>query len=255
MTVLAAKSIWVRMQYPCVACLSTGQSARASLSTFFDAGGKQSTKLDQPKMGRKLCPKLIIEGPRLTGKTDLALALNDHPRLKGRRKYPYVGGLISAEWSGLSEHGWGESLITFRPENEHDAMAAYAHWAGLFSTLPYYRWIIDRFHISTLVYQSKSRGHAPDFTSLEQILLGLGFHIALLTRTPESFEKARAARLNVSARPSQYHDLQAIIDSSNDYRRTVAASVLPSREFDVTEREPDVVANEVFDWLDQSRAL
>jgi len=26
----------------------------------------------------KLCPKLIIEGTRLTGKTDLALALNEH---------------------------------------------------------------------------------------------------------------------------------------------------------------------------------
>ena len=29
----------------------------------------------------KLCPKLIIEGTRLTGKTDLALALNEHPRI------------------------------------------------------------------------------------------------------------------------------------------------------------------------------
>lgn len=27
----------------------------------------------------KLCPKLILEGTRLTGKTDLALALNENP--------------------------------------------------------------------------------------------------------------------------------------------------------------------------------
>jgi len=197
-------------------------------------------------MSRKLCPKLIIEGPRLTGKTDLALALNDHPKLKGRRKYPYVGGLISAEWSGLSKDGWGESLITFQPDNEHLAMAAYAHWTGLFSTLQHYRWIIDRFHISTLVYQKKHRGRAPDFTELEQNLLELGFHIVLLTRTSESFEKARQARLEVSAQPSQYDDLQAIIDSSDDYRCAVSASRLPSREFDVTERDPAMVANEVF---------
>ena len=37
----------------------------------------------------KLCPKLILEGTRLTGKTDLVLALNENPRIVGIRKYRY----------------------------------------------------------------------------------------------------------------------------------------------------------------------
>jgi hypothetical protein len=45
----------------------------------------------------KLCPKLIIEGSRLTGKTDLALALNEHPRIVGVRKYRYHSPIVSAE--------------------------------------------------------------------------------------------------------------------------------------------------------------
>ena len=34
-------------------------------------------------MGRKLTPKIILEGTRLTFKTDLAFALNEHPRIVG----------------------------------------------------------------------------------------------------------------------------------------------------------------------------
>ena len=37
--------------------------------------------------GTKLCPKVILEGTRLTRKTDLAFALNEHPRLVGPRRY------------------------------------------------------------------------------------------------------------------------------------------------------------------------
>ena len=32
-------------------------------------------------MNRKLCPKIILEGTRLTMKTDIAFALNEHPRI------------------------------------------------------------------------------------------------------------------------------------------------------------------------------
>ncbi len=39
--------------------------------------------------GTKVCPKVILEGTRLTGKTDLAFALNEHLRLVGPRRYRY----------------------------------------------------------------------------------------------------------------------------------------------------------------------
>jgi hypothetical protein len=40
-------------------------------------------------MSKNLCPKIILEGTRLTHKTDFAFALNEHPRIIGPRKYRY----------------------------------------------------------------------------------------------------------------------------------------------------------------------
>lgn len=40
-------------------------------------------------MSRKLCPKIIVEGTRLTLKTEIAFTLNEHPRIVGPRKYRY----------------------------------------------------------------------------------------------------------------------------------------------------------------------
>lgn len=40
-------------------------------------------------MGDKVCPKVIHEGTRLTGKTEIALALNEHPGFVGPRRYRY----------------------------------------------------------------------------------------------------------------------------------------------------------------------
>ena len=50
----------------------------------------------------KRCPKLIIEGTRLTGKTELALALNQHSRIVGVRKYRYHSPIVSAIWSSFT---------------------------------------------------------------------------------------------------------------------------------------------------------
>ena len=69
-------------------------------------------------MVTKLCPKIILEGTRLTGKTDIALSLNEHPRIVGSRKYRYHSPIVSAEWSGFNKAPWGASLINFEPEDE-----------------------------------------------------------------------------------------------------------------------------------------
>ena len=36
-------------------------------------------------MGAKLCPKIILEGTRLTFKTEIAFVLNEHPRQASRQ--------------------------------------------------------------------------------------------------------------------------------------------------------------------------
>jgi len=48
-------------------------------------------------MPKKLCPKIILEGTRLTFKTEIAFTLNEHPSIVGPRKYRYHSPLISAE--------------------------------------------------------------------------------------------------------------------------------------------------------------
>lgn len=48
----------------------------------------------------KLTPKVILEGTRLTHKTDLALALNEHPRIVGPRLHRYHSPLISGSGAG-----------------------------------------------------------------------------------------------------------------------------------------------------------
>ena len=47
-------------------------------------------------------PKIILEGTRLTLKTEIAFALNEHPRIVGPRKYRYHSPLISAEWCAFT---------------------------------------------------------------------------------------------------------------------------------------------------------
>ncbi len=100
-------------------------------------------------MSGKLCPKVILEGTRLTLKTDIAFALNEHPRVVGPRKYRYHSPVISAEWDAFTNTPWGRGLINFAPPEEARAMETYATWARLFELLPYYSWIVDRFHLST----------------------------------------------------------------------------------------------------------
>jgi hypothetical protein len=69
-------------------------------------------------MSSKMCPKIILEGPRLTFKTDIAFALNEHPRIVGPRRYRYHSPLISAEWCAFTTFPWGRGLINFEPQEE-----------------------------------------------------------------------------------------------------------------------------------------
>jgi len=68
-------------------------------------------------MSAKLCPKIILEGTRLTFKTEIAFALNEHPRIVGPRKYRYHSPIVSAEWCGFTNFPWGRGLVNFEPHD------------------------------------------------------------------------------------------------------------------------------------------
>jgi hypothetical protein len=205
-------------------------------------------------MSSKLCPKIILEGTRLTNKTDIAFALNEHPRIVGPRKYRYHSPLISAEWCAFTNFPWGRGLINFEPQEETQAMETYRAWLHLFELQRYYSWIIDRFHLSTRSYQSDRYGKDYDFSWLEAKLCDLGFHLVLCTRTPESFEVARVERLKVSGNPSQYDNLRLFIDEQERMRGLFAQSMLPKREIDVA-CGIDAVCEEISDWLTETGGL
>ena len=87
----------------------------------------------------------------------------------------------------------------------------------MFELQRYYSWIIDRFHISTIVYQ-KQQGRDFNFEWLEKRLKPLGFCIILCTRTPNSFNEAKKKKLKVSGNPDQYDDLDIFIEEQKVFR-------------------------------------
>lgn len=202
-----------------------------------------------PPPGRKLCPKVILEGTRLTWKTELAFALNEHPRIVGPRRYRYHSPLISAEWCAFTNFPWGRGLINFDAAEEARALETYRTWVHLFELQRYYSWIIDRFHLSTQVYQQRVHARTYDFAWLEERLAPLGFRIILCTRTPDSFAAAREQRLRISGHPRQYDDLAPFIAEQEAFRTALGRSQLPWREIDMTDNDVPRAADDVADWL------
>ncbi len=208
-----------------------------------------------PERRAKMTPKIILEGTRLTHKTDLAFALNEHPRIVGPRRYRYHSPLISAEWCGFSPFPWGRGTIDYDPDQEALAMETYATWARLFELQRYYSWIVDRFHLSTRAFQIAERGRDVDFGWLEERLLPLGFHVALLVRRPETFEAARAERLTVSGKPSQYDHLERFVAEQDLLRELAASSRLPVQEFDISDDDVAGACDRIADWLELTGGL
>lgn len=206
-------------------------------------------------MGNKLTPKIILEGTRLTCKTDIAFALNEHPRIVGPRKYKYHSPLISAEWCAFSNYPWGRGMINFEPHEEALAMETYATWVRLFELQRYYSWIVDRFHISTRACQLATRDKDYDFHWLEERLLPLNFRLVFLHRTPGSFAAAREQRLQVSGKPDQYNDLSVFIREQELMQRLVYESILPRLELDISDNEIPRAVESIADWMESSGGL
>lgn len=203
----------------------------------------------------KLTPKIILEGTRLTFKTDIAFALNEHPRIVGPRKYKYHSPLISGEWCAFTNFPWGRGLINFEPHEESLAIETYETWVKLFELQKYYSWVIDRFHLSTRMYQLRTYNKDYDFRWLEERLLPLNFRLVLLTRSPESFESARAERLKVSGNPSQYDDLNLFIEEQKLIHQLADESLLPTLKVDISDNNISLAVEKIADWMESSGGL
>jgi len=203
----------------------------------------------------KLTPHIILEGTRLTHKTEIAFALNEHPRIVGPRKYRYHSPLVSGEWCAFTNFPWGRGLINFAPQEEALALETYQTWMRLFELQRYYSWIVDRFHISTQVYQMVTYGKLYNFGWLEERLAALNFRLVFCTRRPESFAAARAERLKVSGKPSQYDDLSIFVNEQRLMRRFVTDSKLKTYELDISDDNVVNAVEKIADWLEQTGGL
>jgi hypothetical protein len=215
----------------------------------------QESNRKEASVPPKLCPKVILEGTRLTLKTEIAFALNEHPRVVGPRKYRYHSPVISAEWCAFTNVPWGRGLINFSAEEESRAMETYRTWIRLFELLPYYSWIIDRFHLSTQAFQLHEHGRRYDFTWLEDRLYALGFHLVFCTRTPASFSAARRERLKVSGNPKQYDDLQKFVREQEEMALLVRASKMPAFHLDVSDNDVPAAVEKIANWLASTGGL
>lgn len=203
----------------------------------------------------KLCPKVILEGTRLTHKTDIAFALNEHPEFVGPRKYRYHSPIVSAEWCGLTNEPWGRGLINFLPEEAGRAIEAYHTWMRLFELLPYYSWIVDRFHVSTRAHQLSAHRIEYDFNWLDQRLAALGFYLVLCTRQDSTFEAARDERIKTSGKPSQYDDLTKFVQEQKNLRVLASQSSLPRLELDVSDGNVSAASDRIVAWMTESGGL
>jgi len=206
-------------------------------------------------MGAKLCPKIILEGTRLTFKTEIAFELNQNPRLVGQRKYRYHSPLISGEWCAFTNFPWGRGLINFSFEEEQKAMETYNTWIKLFELQKYYSWIIDRFHLSTKMYQKIYNNRDYDFDWLEQRLKAIGFRLVFLYRSTDSFSEAKAERLKVSGYPSQYDNLDIFINEQNYFHHLFEISALPKLALDISDNNIQSAVNKIADWMENTNAL
>ncbi len=208
--------------------------------------------MTQPRwpVGPKLTPKIILEGTRLTHKTDLAFALNDFARVIGPRRYRYHAPLVSAEWGAFTPYPWGRGIIDYEPAERDLAIETYATWARLFELHRYYSWMVDRFHLSTMAWQRIHRDRDEDFGWLEERLEPLGFHIVLCTRRPETFAAAREERLKVSGKPESVRRHRASSSTSRTVlRELAAASRLPVLELDMSDGDLDRACDAIADWM------
>jgi hypothetical protein len=206
-------------------------------------------------MSPKLCPKIILEGTRLTFKTEIAFALNKHPRIVGPRKYQYHSPLISAEWCAFTNFPWGRGLINFEAHEEALALETYQTWVRLFELQRYYSWIVDRFHLSTQMYQLLYRSTYYDFHWLEDRLLALNFRLVFCNRTADSIAAARAERLKVSGNPSQYDDLNVFLVEQELIEKLVSDSRLESLWVDVSDNNVPKAVETIADWMEKTGGL
>jgi hypothetical protein len=73
--------------------------------------------------------------------------------------------------------------------------------------------------------------------------------VVLCTRREGTWEAARAERLKVSGKPSQYDDLDPFRREQDLLRRLASESVLPVLELDTSDGDMSAACERIADWM------
>ena len=191
-------------------------------------------------------PRIILEGTDYAGTRDIALALSKHPQVVGKSWERVYTAVISAKWCSFTMFPWGEMLVNFAPGEAEQAMQNYRTWMSLIELQRHTGWVIDRFHMTTRVYQLLHYQSDYVFNWLEERLQKCGFHQVLVIQTPDSLREAISRPGNLS----QLKQFDTIIEEQNLLRQLAATSILPTMEIVVSENDTHKTANDVADWID-----
>lgn len=201
-------------------------------------------------------PKILLEGTHLTCKTDVAFALAEHVEIVGHRKRRWHLPIISSEWETRSDQqptkeNPGRSMITFQTEDKEWVLNCYETYLNMLELHKDYYWIIDRFHISTLVYQMNHN----NFVNLEWVderLKDLGFMLIHLKRNTDTFNMARRERLKFSENPNRYINLDDFKTEQQLFTEVIDKSMLKSFSVDVSDGNVQRIAQEIIDLVKQA---
>lgn len=193
----------------------------------------------------------------MTHKTELAFALNSHPKVFGADppKYEYRFPFFSADWCGWYAHAGNIGFFNCRPEHlEHarDLIAAYLH---VIRCMPYNCFLIDRFHLTLWTNLYLKSGLDIDLSWEEQELKSLDFRLILCMREPDSFSNALVERLKISLYPGAYstpdyyaYEQLTMVDKAKRSR-------LPVLFLDVTSGNIPELAEQIVQWLEHTKAI
>jgi hypothetical protein len=194
---------------------------------------------------KTLRPRIILEGTGYAGTKEIALALSKHPQVVGKSWEQCFTAVISAKWCSFTQFPWGEMLVNFTPDEAEQAMQNYRTWMSLIELQRHTGWVIDRFHLTTRVYQLQHYQTDYAFDWLEERLQKCGFHQVLVIQTPDSLREA-------ICRPGNLSQLKfdTIIEEQNLLCQLAATSILPTSEIVVSENDTHKTADKVADWIE-----
>ena len=191
-------------------------------------------------------PRIILEGTDYAGTKDVALALSKHPQIVGKSWERVYTAVISAKWCSFTMFPWGEMLVNFTPGEAEQAMQNYRTWMSLIELQRHTGWVIDRFHLTTRVYQLLHYQSDYAFNWLEERLHKCGFYQVLVIQTPEAVRGA----IGKTGNSSQMERFDSVIEEQNMLRKLAAESILPTTEIIVSENDTQKNADSIADWVE-----